>query len=544
MQITDTAAKLGIHPDQLIPYGMDVAKVSLDTLAAPRQRRGSGRLVLVTAITPTPAGEGKTTTTIGLCQAMERAGASVCAALREPSMGPCFGIKGGGTGGGKSQLIPADRINMHFTGDLHAVTSAHNLLAALIDNHLSFRKTPRLDPNRILWKRVMDMNDRSLRSVTIGLGGRGQGTPRESGFDITAASEVMAILCLATDLDDLRHRLSRILIGFDESGAAVFAGDLGAAGAMTAVLKDALQPNLVQTTEGTPAFVHGGPFANIAHGCNSVLATQMALHHADWAVTEAGFGLDLGAEKFFNIKCRGAGLAPSALVLVATVRALKLHGGAALGDLSEPSVDAVTEGLPNLIHHLETARSFKVPVVVAINRFPTDTDAEVSAILQYCQSVGVPAAESTHYADGGAGAARLAELVMAQATENTQTLYPTYRWEQPVREKISTIAKKIYGAKGVEFSALAQQQMRLIQRLGCDGIPVCMAKTHRSISDDPRQLGRPGSFTLTVRSFEINRGAGMLVALTGDMVRMPGMPREPAALGFDVIDGYLIGASW
>lgn len=544
MQIMDTAAKLGIPPEQLTPYGRDVAKVSLDTLDAPRQRSGSGRLVLVTAITPTPAGEGKTTTTIGLCQALERAGASVCAALREPSMGPCFGIKGGGTGGGKSQLTPADRINMHFTGDLHAVTSAHNLLAALIDNHLSFRKAPRLNPNRILWKRVLDMNDRSLRGVTVGLGGRGQGTPRESGFDITAASEVMAILCLATGLNDLRERLSRILVGFDESGSAVFAGDIGAAGAMTAVLKDALLPNLVQTTEGTPAFVHGGPFANIAHGCNSILATRMALHHADWAVTEAGFGLDLGAEKFFNIKCQGAGLSPSALVLVATVRALKLHGGVQRGDLDAPSVDAVNAGMPNLSHHLETARSFGVPVIVAVNRFPTDTDAEVAAILQYCSAAGIPAAESTHFAAGGAGAAGLAALVMEHARENVQMLSPTYRWDQSVRDKIEAIAKNIYGADGVEFSALAQRQMRLIQKLDCGTLPICMAKTHRSISDDPKQLGRPAAFTLTVRSFEINRGAGMLVALTGDMVRMPGMPREPAALGFDVVDGYLTGASW
>lgn len=544
MPIHDIASKIGIDAEQLIPYGTSAAKVPLTLLDAPSPRGGQGRLVLVTAITPTPAGEGKTTTTIGLSQALDRAGQSVCAALREPSMGPCFGIKGGGTGGGACQLVPADRINMHFTGDLHAVTAAHNLLAAMVDNHFSFRKSPRLDPNRILWKRVLDMNDRSLRNVTVGKGGRGQGTPRESGFDITAASEVMAILCLSESLDDLRTRLSRILVGFDEAGQPVTAGDLGAAGAMTAILQDALLPNLVCTTEGTPAFVHGGPFANIAHGCNSVLATRMAMHHADWAITEAGFGLDLGAEKFFDIKCQGAGLSPSAVVIVATVRALKMHGGVKLADLNQPSTDAVRAGLPNLDRHLETARKFGVPLVVAANRFHTDTDAEVQVIVDHCASLGIPAAPCTHYVNGGAGAAELAALLMEHALPESPELSPIYTWQMSVEDKLTAIAREVYGADGVELSALARRQLRLISKLKCNDLPVCMAKTHRSVSDDPKRLGRPTGFVVTVRAFEISMGAGMLVALTGDIVRMPGLPREPAALHFDVVDGNIVGPSW
>lgn len=544
MSIRDVAAKLGIDDETLIPYGRDAAKIPLSALEQPRQRAGAGRMVLVTAITPTPAGEGKTTTTIGLSQALDQAGESVCAALREPSMGPCFGIKGGGTGGGKCMIEPADRINMHFTGDLHAVTAAHNLLAAMIDNHLMFRKSPRLNPVRILWKRVLDMNDRSLRGVTVGQGGRGQGIPRETGFDITAASEVMAILCLSESLDDLRSRLSRILVGFDEDGEAVLAGDLGAAGAMTAILKDALLPNLVQTTEGTPAFVHGGPFANIAHGCNSVLATRMALHHADWTITEAGFGLDLGAEKFIDIKCQGAGLAPSAVVLVATARALKMHGGTKLADLNTPDPEAVSRGLVNLERHLETARSFGAPVIIAINRFHSDSDAELQVIQDRCAALSAPVALCTHFADGGAGAAELAKLVVAHAAPETPALSPIYTWDMPVKAKIEAIARDVYGADGVDFAPLALRQMRLIKKLGCGKLPVCMAKTHRSVSDDPKRLGRPTGFTITVRAFEISMGAGMLVALTGDIVRMPGLPREPAALGFDVVDGAIVGPSW
>jgi len=544
MRINTVAEKLGLDPSTLIPYGRDAAKVPLSALQAPRKRAGAGRLVLVTAITPTPAGEGKTTTSIGLSQALDQAGESVCAALREPSMGPCFGIKGGGTGGGKSMLQPADRINMHFTGDLHAVTAAHNLLAAMIDNHLSFRRSPRLNPVRILWKRVLDMNDRSLRGVTVGKGGRGQGTPRESGFDITAASEVMAILCLSESIEDLRSRLSRILVGFDEDGKAVLAGDLGATGAMVAILKDAIQPNLVETTEGTPAFVHGGPFANIAHGCNSVLATRMALHHADWAITEAGFGLDLGAEKFIDIKCQGAGLAPSAVVLVATARALKMHGGVKLADLNQPNPDAIAAGMANLERHLETARKFGAPVIVAINRFGTDTDAELKVIGDRCAALGAPVALCTHFADGGAGAAALAKLVVEHAAPATPTLQPIYTWTQPVPEKIAAIVREVYGADGVEFAPLAQRQLRLIKKLGLGKLPICMAKTHRSVSDDPKRLGRPEGFTVTVRAFEISMGAGMLVALTGDIVRMPGLPREPAALNFDVVDGQIVGPSW
>ena len=537
----EAAERLGIASEHLIPYGHRASKVSLAALEAPRQRSVPGRLVLVSAITPTPAGEGKTTTTIGLGQALDRRGQSVCVALREPSMGPCFGIKGGGTGGGKSQLEPSDEINMHFTGDIHAVTAAHNLLAAMVDNHLLYRLEPRLNASRTTWKRVLDMNDRSLRSVLVGLGG--QGVPRETGFDITAASEVMAALCLANDPEDLRARLSRILVGFDEDGGAVMAGDIGATGAMMAILRQAVLPNLVQTTEGTPAFVHGGPFANIAHGCNSVVATRMALHHADWALTEAGFGFDLGGEKFLDIKCQSAGLSPSLIVLVATVRALKMHGGMKLSDLGTPDPGRVAAGLGNLEKHIESARRYGLPVVVAINAFPTDTPEEVAVILERCGALGVPAAESRHFAEGGAGADALAALVEQTALPAgaPPALTPLYRWSQPVKEKIKAIAAGAYGATEVIYSEKAERQLRLVRKLGCEGLPVCMAKTHRSLSDNPALLGRPEGFAITVQSLEINTGAGLLVALTGDIVRMPGLPKEPSALRCDVVDGRLVG---
>ncbi|MFT5679556.1 MAG: formate--tetrahydrofolate ligase, partial [Myxococcota bacterium] len=539
--IPDIAARLGISEDNLIPYGRDKAKVDLSVLDRPRTRDGVGRLVLVSAITPTPAGEGKTTTTIGLGQALQRAGESVCLALREPSMGPCFGIKGGGTGGGKSQLIPTADINMHLTGDLHAVTAAHNLLAAMVDNHLHFRSKPRLNIQRILWRRVMDMNDRSLRNIVVGLGGRGQGTPRETGFDITAASELMAILCLSENFDDLRTRLARTLVGFDEDGNTVTADDIGATGAMLAILRDAIQPNLVQTMEGTPALVHGGPFANIAHGCNSVLATKMALHTADWTITEAGFGFDLGAEKFFDIKCASAGLSPSAVVLVATVRALKMHGGVGLKELKTPNPAAVEAGLPNLAKHIESAQGFGVPVIVAINHFGADTDDEVAVIESFCEALGVPVAVSRHFAEGGAGAAALAEAVIAHAAPTAPPLSPMYRWSDPIPTKIENVAKRIYGADRVVYSNAATNTMRLIKKLELTGLPICIAKTHRSLSDDPKRLGRPTGFPLNVQSIQINAGAGLLVVLTGDIVRMPGLPRSPSALHFDVIDGCITG---
>jgi len=539
--IPHIASKLGISEDELIPYGRDKAKVELSVLDRPRTRPGQGRLVLVSAITPTPAGEGKTTTTIGLGQALERAGESVCLALREPSMGPCFGIKGGGTGGGKSQLIPTADINMHLTGDLHAVTSAHNLLAAMVDNHLHFRSEPRFNIQRILWRRVMDMNDRSLRNILVGLGGRGQGTPRETGFDITAASELMAILCLSESTADLRARLARTLVGFDEAGNTVTADDLGATGAMLAILRDAIKPNLVQTMEGTPALVHGGPFANIAHGCNSVIATKMAMHTADWTITEAGFGFDLGAEKFFDIKCASAGLSPSAVVLVATVRALKMHGGVGLKELAAPNPAAVEAGLPNLAKHIESAQGYSVPVVVAINHFGADTDEELAVIEEFCASKGVPVAISRHFAEGGAGAAALAEAVIAHAAPTTPTLSPMYDWSDPIPTKIENVAKRIYGADRVVYSSAALKTMRLIKKLKLTGLPICIAKTHRSLSDDPKRLGRPTDFPLNVQSIQINAGAGLLVVLTGDIVRMPGLPRSPSALHFDVIDGSISG---
>ena len=539
--IPQVAARLGIRPEELIPYGHDKAKVELSVLDRPRQRSAPGRLVLVSAITPTPAGEGKTTTTIGLGQALQQRGESVCLALREPSMGPCFGIKGGGTGGGRSTLVPTADINMHFTGDLHAITAAHNLLAAMVDNHLSFRRSPQLSSRRISWPRVLDVNDRSLRNIVIGLGGRGQGVPRESNFDITAASELMAILCLANGLEDLRARLDRTLVGFALDGAPVTAGDIGATGAMMAVLKEAIKPNLVQSVEGVPALLHGGPFANIAHGCSSVLATRMALHTADWTLTEAGFGFDLGAEKFFDIKCAGAGLSPCAVVLVATVRALKMHGGVALSALKTSNPEAVRAGLPNLIKHIESVQRFAVPPIVAINHFSADTPEEVAVIVEQCAALGVPVAISRHFAEGGAGALDLAEQLIAHAAPAGRPLTTLYTPQDPVKKKIQAVAEAIYGADGVVFSKQAERTLRLVRKLGHQDLPICIAKTHRSLSDDPQLLGRPESFTITVQSIQLNTGSGMLVVLTGDIVRMPGLPREPAALRFDVVDGKVVG---
>jgi len=538
--IDEVASDLGLESDEIYRYGDEIAKVRLASLSRPRQRPRTARLVLVSAITPTPAGEGKTTTSIGLADALRRRGESACLALREPSLGPCLGMKGGATGGGAARLVPADRINLHFTGDFHAITAAHNLLAALIDNHIYFGNRLGIDPRRVSWRRTLDMNDRVLRDIVVGLGGPQQGIPRETGFDITAASEVMAMFCLASSVEDLRARIARTLVAYTYDGTPVTAAMLKATGAMLALLVDALQPNLVQTAEGTPAFVHGGPFANIAHGCNSVLATRMALHGADWTVTEAGFGFDLGAEKFFDIKCVSAGLDTAAVVLVATVRALKLHGGVALGDLQRPDADAVRRGLPNLDKHVENIRAFGEAPIVALNRFADDDEAEIDAVRQRCIDLMVPFAVSDHFANGGAGAADLATAVIEHAERTRKRFRPLYGWNQSVVEKITAVARAMYGAKGVTLTKQAERDLAEIARLGYAGMPICIAKTPNSLSDDPKLRGRPTDFHVTVRNIQINAGAGFLVVLTGDILRMPGLPREPRAEVIDVADGSVI----
>jgi formate--tetrahydrofolate ligase len=472
---------------------------------------------------------------------MARLDQSVCLALREPSLGPCFGIKGGGTGGGRSQIEPSDRINLHFTGDLHAITSAHNLLAAMLDNHIYFDNPSRIDPRRVLWGRVIDMNDRALRDVIIGLGGRRQGVPRESGFDITAASEVMAMLCLAEHVEDLSARINRTLLAFTYDGKPVTAKTIGATGAMLALLRDALLPNLVATTEGVPALVHGGPFANIAHGCNSVIATKTAMHLADWTITEAGFGFDLGAEKFFDIKCRGAGLDTAAVVLVATCRALKLHGGAKKRALEKPDPNAVEAGLPNLEKHIENIRHFGEPPVIALNRFAHDTEDEIDVVRRRCAGLGVPFAVTDHFARGGEGAEDLARAVMEHAERVSKPFTPLYDLEASVPDKISAVAEKMYGARDVYYSKRAEKALRDIARLEYETLPVCIAKTHSSLSDDPKLRGRPKDFEITVEDILINSGAGFLVVLTGDIIRMPGLPREPLAERIDLADNEIVG---
>lgn len=539
--IKDVADDLGLQSQDLIPYGHDRAKVSLDVLKRARPGAAAPKLILVSAITPTPAGEGKTTTTIGLGQALRASGESVCVALREPSLGPCFGVKGGGTGGGVCRVQPSTTINLHFNGDFHAVTSAHNLLSAAIDNHLHFGNVLRLNIRRILWKRVLDMNDRSLRNVMVGMGGQTGGIPRETGFDITAASEIMAILGMATSIDDLRRRLDNILVAFDMDNKPIYASSFEVTGAMVALLKDALLPNLVQTTDGTPALVHTGPFANIAHGCNSILATRMALHLADWVVTEAGFGMDLGGEKFFNIKARQAGLDTACVVLVATIRALKYHGGVGLKELNTANVDAVLAGVPNLERHLETVKNFGERAVVAINRFPSDSDEEIEAVLQWCRERGVPVAGCTHFSDGAAGAKDLAEMVLATAEWEGSPYQPMYELTDTIEQKITAIAQKAYGADGVDFGPLARRDMKMIARIGLSDLPICMAKTQSSLSDDPSRRSRPTGFRITVRRLQVSRGAGFLVALTGDILRMPGLPRRPSAADIDLVDGQIVG---
>ena len=539
--IGEIAHALGVHEDDVLPYGREIAKVHVGALERPRTGPKS-KLILVSAITPTPAGEGKTTTTIGLGQAFTQLGESVCLALREPSLGPCMGVKGGACGGGYSQVMPMDRINLHFTGDFHAITSANNLLASLIDSHIHFKNKLGIDPRRVVWRRVMDMNDRSLRHVVTGLGGRTHGHPSETGFDITAASEVMAMLCLASDAEDLRRRLDRTLVAYTWSGEPVFAEQLGGTGAMMALLRDALHPNLVQSFEGTPVFIHGGPFANIAHGCNSVIATRMAMHHAQWAITEAGFGFDLGAEKFFDIKCAETGLDPAAVVLVATVRALKMHGGVAKDALHESNALAVRAGLPNLEKHVESVGQFQKPVVVALNRFANDTEEEIEEVRALCDRLGVPFALSDHHARGGAGAVELAQTVMAAASAGAPRFEPLYSRESDIPTKIRSIAQKMYGADDVVFTKNAAREIRLAERLGYAHLPVCIAKAPSSLSDDPKLRGRPRDFEITVRGVTINAGAGFLVVLTGDIVRMPGLPRKPLAHRIELShEGEILG---
>lgn len=539
--IQDIAEKLGVDDADILPYGDELAKVNLDALKRPRKRPGKAKLILVSATTPTRAGEGKTTTSIGLAQALDSLGESVCLALREPSLGPCLGVKGGATGGGYSQIVPVDRINLHFTGDFHAITSVNNLISATIDNHIFQGNELGLDHRQIVWRRVMDMNDRSLRNVVIGLGGRLQGIPREGGFDITAASEIMAILCLARSMDDLRSRLNNILVGTTWKGRPVYLKELNITGAMMALLRDAVHPNLVQTLEGTPAFMHGGPFANIAHGCNSVFATRMAMHFADWTVTEAGFGFDLGAEKFFHIKCRSAGLDPDAVVVVTTLRALKLHGGRAQDDLDQPDPKAVRAGLENLDKHIESVSHFNKHPVVALNRFANDTDEEISIVRERAAELGVGFAESRHFSEGGKGAQDLAREVM-KSVEHNKPYSPLYDLEDSIYEKVHKVCRDMYGADDVAFAKTAEKDLKVISALGLDKLPVCIAKAPSSLSDDPTLHGRPRDFQVTVRNIQVSAGAGFLIILTGNIMRMPGLPKRPKAEQVELLeDGTVIG---
>ncbi len=535
--ILDIAKGVGLTEDDIEYYGKYKAKISLSVMSRAKER---GKLILVTAITPTPAGEGKTTTTIGLADGMRRLGKKVVVALREPSLGPVFGIKGGAAGGGYAQVVPMEDINLHFTGDMHAVGAAANLLAAMLDNHIFQGNALGIDKERITWKRCVDMNDRQLRFIEDGLGGGKNGVPRKDGFEITVASEVMAILCLATSLSDLKARLTRIVVGYTFDGKPVTAGDLKAAGAMCALLKDALKPNLVQTLEGTPAIVHGGPFANIAHGCNSVIATQTALSLGDYVVTEAGFGADLGAEKFLDIKCRAAQLTPSACVVVATVRALKMHGGVQKADLAQENLAALGAGLPNLLRHVRNMREvYGLPTVVALNRFPTDTDAEIALVMRECEKLGVQVALSTVWAEGGKGGEALARAVIDLCERGSDFRY-CYDEKLPIRAKIAAIVKKVYGGDGVEYTPEAEEQISRLEELGFGKLPVCMAKTQYSFSDDAKKLGAPEHFTVTVRAAKVSAGAGFVVVFTGNILTMPGLPALPAAENIDVDENGVI----
>ena len=538
-KITDVAAKLGISEDDIELYGKYKAKLSYDLIRRVKEKK-DGKLILVTAITPTPAGEGKSTTTVGLAQGLAKLGKKVIVALREPSLGPCMGIKGGAAGGGYSQVVPMEDINLHFTGDFHAITSAHMLLAAMLDNHIQQGNALNIDPRRIAWKRVVDMNDRELRNIVVGLGGKAHGVPRQDGFDITVASEVMAILCLASSLHDLKERLAKIIVAYDYNGNPVTAGQIKAQGAMAALLKDAVKPNLVQTLENVPAIIHGGPFANIAHGCNSVMATQTGMKLADYTITEAGFGADLGAEKFFDIKCRYAGLKPDATVIVATVRALKMHGGVPKTDLKTPNVEAVKKGLVNLEKHIENVKKFGVPCVVAINIFAQDTAEELEAVREHCAKHGVNVALSDVFAKGGEGGIDLAKEVIALADSGESKFAPIYPLDMSLKGKIETIAKEIYGADGVNYTKEADKALKEFEELGYGNLPICMAKTQYSFSDDPALLGRPSGFKITIRNCRIAAGAGFIVVLTGDVMTMPGLPKVPAAEKIDVTDDGVI----
>jgi formate--tetrahydrofolate ligase len=540
--ISEIAEKAGIPEKYIEQYGKYKAKIDLSLL---NDRSGSpdGKLILVTAITPTPAGEGKTTTTIGLADGLAQIGKKVTVALREPSLGPVFGIKGGAAGGGYAQVVPMEDINLHFTGDFHAIGAANNLLAAMLDNHIQQGNSLGIDPRKITWKRCVDMNDRQLRNIVDGLGGKPNGTPREDGFDITVASEIMAVLCLASSISDLKQRLSKIIVGYTYDDAPVTCGDLKAQGAMTALLKDAIKPNLVQTLEGTPAFVHGGPFANIAHGCNSVIATKTALKIGDYTVTEAGFGADLGAEKFLDIKCRMASLTPSAVVVVATVRALKMHGGLPKTELSVENLQALEKGIPNLLRHVANiTKVYKLPCVVAVNRFPTDTDTEIDFIIKKCRALGVNTILSTVWADGGKGATKLAQEVvrLCESKSSSDNDYHTFEYsyslDGTITEKIETIVKRIYGGSGVTILPAAAKQIERLTQLGFGSLPICMAKTQYSFSDDPSKLGAPEDFTVTVKNVKVSAGAGFIVVLTGDIMTMPGLPKSPAAERIDVDD--------
>lgn len=539
--ISEVAEQIGVLEDELELYGKYKAKVSLDVFDRLKDKP-DGKLILVTAINPTPAGEGKTTTNIGLSMGLNKLGKKTITALREPSLGPSFGVKGGAAGGGYAQVVPMEDINLHFTGDFHAITSAHSLLAALLDNHIHQGNALNIDTRRIAWKRVVDMNDRALRNIVVGLGGKADGVPRQDGFDITVASEIMAILCLATSLEDLKERLGSMVVAYNIEGNPVRARDLEATGALALILKDAIKPNLVQTLENTPALIHGGPFANIAHGCNSILATKMALKLGDYAVTEAGFGADLGAEKFFDIKCRFAGLKPAAAVIVATVRALKMHGGVAKADLGAENLEALEKGLENLEKHIENVAKFGVPSIVAINKFPTDTEAEVNLVFEKVKASGAEVAISDVWAAGGEGGVELAKKVIEVVESKESNFKPLYEVELPIKEKITKIAKEVYGADGVVFTKGAEKMAKTLEGLGLDKMPICMAKTQYSLSDDATLLGRPKGFTITVRELRLSAGAGFIVALTGEVMTMPGLPKVPAANKMDILpDGTIVG---
>ena len=536
--ITEIAKSANIDDKYIEQYGRYKAKVDYALLNETEKKEG--KLILVTAITPTPAGEGKTTTTIGLADGLKRIGKNVMVALREPSLGPVFGVKGGAAGGGYAQVVPMEDINLHFTGDFHAIGAANNLLAAMLDNHIHQGNALGIDTRRITWKRCVDMNDRQLRNVVDGLGGKVNGVPREDGFDITVASEIMAVFCLATSITDLKERLGRIIVGYSYDGKPVTAGDLKAVGAMTALLKDAIKPNLVQTLEGTPAFVHGGPFANIAHGCNSVIATKMAMRLGDYAVTEAGFGADLGAEKFLDIKCRYAGLKPSAVVMVATVRALKMHGGLAKTELGSENIEALEKGVPNLLRHVSNITNvYKLPCVVAVNRFPTDTDKEIEFIIDKCKDLGVNVVLSNVWAEGGKGGEDLAREVVALCEKENDFSF-SYELEGSIEDKIEAIVKRVYGGNGISVLPAAKKQIETLKELGFENLPICVAKTQYSFSDDPTKLGAPENFTVTIKNVKVSAGAGFIVVLTGDIMTMPGLPRVPAAEKIDVDENGVI----